>query len=220
MRNGPPAASTRLPGSRNQKTTGHWNTYDIQAEGDHLLIKLNDKVTVDAHDSKNARGTIALQNLKGEGEVRFRNLKLKPLGLKTVFNGKDLSGWKEIPGQKSVYSVTPEGWLNVKNGNGDLQSEAEYGDFVFQLDIFSNGTASEQRRILPRDERPVLERVRNPDPQPVGRRRPDQARGLRHRRHLQPATGAPGHFKRSRVVHDEHVAQRDRTWPRGSMASR
>ena len=56
-----------------------------------------------------------------------------------LFNGKDLSGWKEIPGRKSVYSVTPEGWLNVKNGNGDLQSEGEYGDFVFQLDIISNG---------------------------------------------------------------------------------
>src|SRR6185436_17133797 len=70
---------------------------------------------------------------------RFRNLKLKPLSLKPVFNGKDLSGWKEIPGHKSVFSVTPEGWLNVKNGNGDLQSEQEYGDFVFQIDIISNG---------------------------------------------------------------------------------
>jgi hypothetical protein len=35
--------------------------------------------------------------------------------------------------------VTPEGWLNVKNGNGDLQTEAAYGDFTLQLDIISNG---------------------------------------------------------------------------------
>jgi hypothetical protein len=122
-----------------QKTTGKWNTYDLTAEGDHLVIRLNGKTTVDARDGKNARGTIALQNLKGEGEVRFRNLKLKPLALKSVFNGKDLTGWKEIPDHKSVFSVTPEGWLNVKNGNGDLQSEGEYGDFVLQLDILSNG---------------------------------------------------------------------------------
>lgn len=123
-----------------QKTTGQWNSYDLTADGDHLVIKLNGKVTVDVQDTKHPRGTIALQNLKGEGEVRFRNLKLKPLGLGSIFNGRDLSGWKEIPGRKSVYSVTSEGWLNVKNGNGDLQSEGEYGDFVFQLDIISNGT--------------------------------------------------------------------------------
>jgi hypothetical protein len=122
-----------------QKTTGRWNSYDITAEGDHLLIKLNDQTAVDVHDSKHARGTIALQNLKGEGAVRFRNLKLRPLELKSIFNGKDLTAWSVIPGHKSVFSVTPEGWLNVKNGNGDLQSEGEYGDFVFQLDVISNG---------------------------------------------------------------------------------
>lgn len=122
------------------KTTGQWNTYDLTAQGDHLVVKLNGKTTVDVRDGKHARGTIALQNLTGEGAVRFRNLKLRPLALKSIFDGKDLTGWTVLPGHKSVYSVTPEGWLNVKNGNGDLQSEGEYGDFVFQLDIFSNGT--------------------------------------------------------------------------------
>jgi len=122
------------------KTPGHWNTYDLTAEGDHLVVKLNSQTTVDVRDGKRTCGTIALQNLTGDGAVRFRNLKLRPLGLKSLFNGKDLAGWTVIPGRKSVYSVTPEGWLNVKNGNGDLQSEGEYGDFVFQLDIISNGT--------------------------------------------------------------------------------
>ncbi|HOW68218.1 MAG TPA: DUF1080 domain-containing protein [Candidatus Paceibacterota bacterium] len=123
-----------------QKTAGRWNDLDITAEGDHLRVTLNGETTVDARDSKLSRGILALQNYQGKGHVRFRNLKLKPLGLTSIFNGKDLTGWKEIPGRKSVYSVTPEGWLNVKNGNGDLQSETEYGDFVFQLEIISNGT--------------------------------------------------------------------------------
>ncbi len=120
-------------------TAGRWNSYDLRAEGDHLVVQLNGQTTADARDARHARGVIALQNFKGEGEIRFRNLKLRPLGLRSIFNGKDLSGWQAIPGRKSVYSVTPEGWLNVKNGNGDLQSEGEYGDFVFQLDIISNG---------------------------------------------------------------------------------
>jgi hypothetical protein len=126
--------------ARREQTVGHWNTYHITAEGDHLVVRLNGQTTVDVKDGKQARGTIALQNLKGEGEVRFRNVKLKPLRSVALFNGKDLAGWKEIAGRKSVYSVTPEGWLNVKNGNGDLQTDGEYGDFILQLDVISNGT--------------------------------------------------------------------------------
>jgi hypothetical protein len=120
------------------RTTGRWNTYEITADGDELTIRLNDQVVLNTRDSKHARGVIGLQ-YNGQGEVRFRNVKLQPLNLKSIFNGKDLTGWKEIPDRKSVYSVTPEGWLNVKNGNGDLQTVDKWGDFVFQLDVISNG---------------------------------------------------------------------------------
>jgi 3-keto-disaccharide hydrolase len=77
--------------------------------------------------------------LSGEGVV-FRNIKLKPLNAKPIFSGKDLSGWKEYPGKKSKFTVTKEGWLNVKNGPGDLQTEGQWADFVLQLDCISNGT--------------------------------------------------------------------------------
>lgn len=121
------------------RTVGRWNSYDITADGRRLVVRLNGQKVLDAEDGKYARGNLGLQ-YNGQGEVKFRNVKLQPRGLKSIFNGKDLSGWKEIPGRKSVYSVTPEGFLNVKNGNGDLQSTGEFGDFTFQLDIISNGT--------------------------------------------------------------------------------
>lgn len=121
------------------KSAGRWNEYDITVQGGQIVVKLDGVTSVDAGGSRRARGTIALQNLKGEGEVRFRNIRLKPLGLKSIFNGKDLTGWTPIPGRKSVFSVTSEGWLNIKDGNGDLQSDGEYGDFLLQLDIISNG---------------------------------------------------------------------------------
>ena len=122
------------------KTVGQWNTFELTVRGGYFVVELNGNLAVEANDGRFARGTIALQQLDGKGEVRFRNLKLRPLGSKSLFNGKDLTGWTVIPGHKSVFSATPEGWLNVKDGNGDLQSDAEYGDFVFQLDILSNGT--------------------------------------------------------------------------------
>src|SRR5262249_29296240 len=35
----------------------------------------------------------------------LRNVRLKPLGLQPIFNGKDLTGWKEHPNKKSQWSV-------------------------------------------------------------------------------------------------------------------
>jgi hypothetical protein len=75
--------------------------------------------------------------LAGTGVI-FRNIKLKPLGLKSIFNGKDLAGWKEHPGKKSEFSVK-EGAIHVKNGPGDLQTEGQFDNFILQLECISNG---------------------------------------------------------------------------------
>jgi hypothetical protein len=87
-----------------------------------------------------APGRFSLTALPGKA-VRVRNLKLLPSGLEPIFNGKDLSNWKEVKTDrtKSVFGVTSEGWLNVRNGPGDLQSEGQWDDFVLQLDCISNG---------------------------------------------------------------------------------
>jgi hypothetical protein len=71
--------------------------------------------------------------------LAISNVKLKPLGLKSIFNGKDLTGWKVIPGHKSEFAVNDKGELTIKNGNGDIQTEGEWDDFVLQLEIYSNG---------------------------------------------------------------------------------
>jgi hypothetical protein len=75
------------------------------------------------------------------GRVSLRNIKLRPLDLKAIFNGKDLSGWKEFKGSKykSKFSVTPQGWIHIQNGPGDLQAEGQWGDFVLQVDCQTNG---------------------------------------------------------------------------------
>jgi hypothetical protein len=120
------------------KTVGKWTPFKMQAVGNRLTVSVDGRKTLDLRNDLHARGTIALQ-YNGEGTVRFRNIKLRPLTLKSIFNGQDLSGWKVVPGHASVYSVTPQRWLNVKNGNGDIQTEGLWGDFVLQMDIFSNG---------------------------------------------------------------------------------
>jgi hypothetical protein len=64
-----------------------------------------------------------------KASIKFRNVKLRPLGLRGLFNGKDLTGWKEIPERESVYSVTAEGWLNVKDGPGRSADRIDLGRF-------------------------------------------------------------------------------------------
>jgi hypothetical protein len=119
-------------------TTGDWQTFEVTAEGAHFTVKLDGKPVLDYVDPKLlTRGLIGLQ--LNSGPVAFRNIKLKPLGLKPIFNGRDLTGWKTFPGKQSVYTVTPKGELNVKNGPGQLESDAKFGDFVLQLEVYSNG---------------------------------------------------------------------------------
>jgi hypothetical protein len=75
--------------------------------------------------------------------LMLRSFKLRPLDMKPIFNGKDLGGWKKFTADanraKTDFGVTPDGWLHLKNGPGDLQSEGQYGDFVLQAECKTNG---------------------------------------------------------------------------------
>jgi hypothetical protein len=54
-----------------------WNTYEIIAQGDHLVIVLNGRRTVDIHDSTHPSGPITLQY--GTGVVKFRSVEIREL---------------------------------------------------------------------------------------------------------------------------------------------
>jgi hypothetical protein len=115
-----------------------WHTFEVTANGSHWTVKLDGREVLDYTDKKPiGRGRIGLQF--NEGKVEFTNVKLKPLNLKSIFNGKDLAGWRPVEPNKSQFTVTDKGELNVKNGRGALESQQSYGDFVLQLECFSNG---------------------------------------------------------------------------------
>jgi hypothetical protein len=68
-----------VPAPDSQAPTEQWSSLEIAAAGDHLIVKLNGKTLVDAHDKTHARGKIALQE-GGRGEiglVRFRNIRIR-----------------------------------------------------------------------------------------------------------------------------------------------
>jgi hypothetical protein len=65
------------------KAVGKWNTFDITAKGDNLVVVLNGVKTVDVMDNKFPQGRIALQyGLHGKvpGEIiKWRKVQVKPL---------------------------------------------------------------------------------------------------------------------------------------------
>jgi hypothetical protein len=71
--------------------------------------------------------------------VVVRTVMLRPVLPQRLFNGKDLSGWKEHPGKKSKFSVSKERTLDIKDGPGDLQTEGQWADFVLQIECKTNG---------------------------------------------------------------------------------
>ena len=114
-----------------------WQSYEVTVSGDQVVVKLNGQTTLEYTDPQPLRsGYIGLQ--LNQGRCEFRHIKLKPLGLAALLNGQDLTGWKTYPEMASKFTVTKEGWLNVKDGRGQLETEAAYGDFALQLECITH----------------------------------------------------------------------------------
>lgn len=121
-------------------TPGEWQSFDLEAAGSHYTVRLDGRIILDANDAHSLVGNLGLQH-KEDNRIAFRNIKLKPLGLKPLFNGRDLMGWKLVEAPKP--QETPEwtmrdGVLHVEKGPGGLESEQLYKDFVVQIEVRTN----------------------------------------------------------------------------------
>jgi hypothetical protein len=122
-----------------------WNSYEVTVEGDHFVVLLNGKKILDTHNGRRRMGYIGLQYNQGN-PVAFRNLKLKPLGLKPIFNSRDLSGWEVVASARAKvpaeWSVR-DGAIHVEKGTGQLETISLHRDFVLQMDIRANAPDAE-----------------------------------------------------------------------------
>lgn len=89
---------------------------------------------------KDKTRAITLKTLPGT-TMYIRHLKLKPLEMKSLFDGRSMTGWKpvETANTKTEYSITADGELRLQNGPGDLHTEQTWDDFILQIDVKSNG---------------------------------------------------------------------------------
>ena len=54
-----------------------WNTFDVSAKGDRLVVVFNGQQTVDMRDAKFKSGPLALQS--AGGTIRFRKVQIRPV---------------------------------------------------------------------------------------------------------------------------------------------
>ena len=139
-----------FPSENRSKGTPEWNHYRIVCTNGVLRLSVNGKEVSGGEDCNYRKGYLALES---EGApVEFRNIRIKELpssqtpanliapedtGLRTIFTGLDLRGWKTNAAIVQHWGVRGER-LSLRAGemnpDATLWSEKDYGDAEFVFD--------------------------------------------------------------------------------------
>lgn len=154
-----------FPSDDRSKGTPEWNHYHIVASNGVLRLSVNGKEVSGGEDCNYRKGYLALES---EGApVEFRLVRIKELpstgapatlsapedtGLRTMFTGLDLRGWKTNRATIPRWEVRGE-HLHLRAGEANsaatLWSEKDYGDAEFVLDCRPSKPASGKPGVPP-----------------------------------------------------------------------
>lgn len=112
---------------------GAWHEFRVLCEGPRLQVWLDETQIVDFTDMSDAvrlTGQLGLQF--NQGRAMYRDVVIRPLGARPLFNGTDISGWRTVPGSKSSFDVV-DGLLHVSNGPGFLETTETFADFAMTV---------------------------------------------------------------------------------------
>lgn len=143
-----------ISGNSPSSVSSGWNSYEVQAQGTHLVVSVNGKITADGKNPKNRVGYFEFASPRGT-RLEVRSILLKPLGLDSLYNGSNLDGWRStsapapkksglklpIPGlsgkPKPPQNVrwSGQGTIHGQDGIGQLESASAYDDFVMQFTV-------------------------------------------------------------------------------------
>ncbi len=115
---------------------GGWNRMEVVCIGPKVTVWSNGQQVNDLVADNPGRGFIGLQF--NSGNIAFKNVFLKPLGLTPMFNRKNLDGWNDAEKRASSFQVTDDGDLKMTSGRGQLESKKRLGDFVLQASCRTN----------------------------------------------------------------------------------
>jgi len=146
-----------------------WNRFRITMVGEKVTVYLNDLLVVDNTVLENywnrdipiyGHGQIELQS---HGSILwFKNVFVREIprgeGWRPLFNGKDLSGWEQVGGERMTWGVENGQLYTDGDGGGWLSTTEEYGDFEIELEfrVPENGNSGVFIRA-PREGNPAFE---------------------------------------------------------------
>ncbi len=165
-----PGKGKAFPGGiRTQVPAGQWFTLEVIAKGDRLIAKADGQTTMDVIDSTIlTAGHIALGQI-AQSKIEFRKIEIKELmavalappalkappvvmdappfpveaGFVPLFNGKDLSNWKQSAAKPRNWQVV-NGILTGEGGGLNMlyTPRDDYGDFHLRAEIRMNEDTS------------------------------------------------------------------------------
>jgi hypothetical protein len=147
---GPHRGDRSFPTEERSKRSPEWNHYRVVASNGVLRLSVNGKEVSGGEDCNYRKGYLALES---EGApVEFRNIRIQELpssgataaltapedtGLRTIFTGLDLRGWKTNAATAGRWTVRGERLVlrgGETNREATLWSEKEFGNAEFVLD--------------------------------------------------------------------------------------
>jgi hypothetical protein len=114
-----------------------WHTFRLTVWAGWIIAELDGERAVDYTDPTPVRiGRIGLQS--NSGPVAFRNIRLRPIELMPYLKTDDLSNFNVERGEQSRFDVKDEE-LHVVGGPGQIETNADYSNFLLQLECKVNG---------------------------------------------------------------------------------
>ncbi len=141
-----------FPTESRNKPAGEWNRYHVESRYGMIALSVNGKEVTRGFYSNPRKGYICLES---EGsEIHFRNIRIRELpgsnpppdviglkdkGFRSLYNGLDLRGWRQVPGNKNHWKA--ENWILDYDGKSEaegedknLWTEKEFGNFILIVD--------------------------------------------------------------------------------------
>ena len=115
---------------------GEWNTFDVRVVGETVSLRINGQPAYSVGGLQQSDGYIGFQvEVPQGGQFLMRNIQVVELGYRSLFNGRDLSGWEGEGGPVDSCWSVEEGLLVCSGKKGPwLRSVTEFADFNLRLE--------------------------------------------------------------------------------------
>lgn len=134
---------------------GSWHTVAVEAAGGRITVRIDGQQTASTAEGVVKSGYFGFESKQDAG-LELRDIHLLPKDMDKIFNGSDLSGWKNVPFEKpetggvfhpveKIFGAGGGGKAHSANWNvaggkivgekgpGALETSATYQDFVLQI---------------------------------------------------------------------------------------